>query len=361
MIAERRKVLTMLHESKIDVDEAEGLLDALERAPEEAPDLEVEYITANPKVEKTIEYARKAAPGNSPVLIVGEGGTGKWLIARIIHQASRRRHKELVSVNCELSPELVFESELFGHERGAFTGALHRRAGLVELANGGTLLIDAIDQLPMGLQVKLARFTEMGEFRRIGGTETIRADVRLIALTDKDLQAEAQAGKFREDLLNCLNVILLEIPPLRERVEDIPPLTDYFLKHYAAQSGRSVPTVAPEAMDILMEYTWPLNVRDLAKVMERALVLSDGDTILPEHLSLPPDTSHQHGKPEPDSLAGQLDTLEKQLMLEALEREEWDRAKAAKALGIPRPTLNYKMAKHNIVPPDIPDGKNTDS
>ena len=284
MIAERRKVLTMLHEQKINVDEAEGLLDALEQAPEPAQELKVEYITANPRTQKILDYALKAAPSNLPVLIVGESGTGKWVMARLIHHNSPRRDRPFVIFDCALSSEILFESELFGHERGAFTGAVHRKVGLIERANGGTLFLDGIGKLPMGLQPKLLRFAETGEFERIGSTEAIRADVRLIAITNKNLQAEVQAGRFRQDLLDCLSVILLEIPPLRERPEDIPLLADYFLKNGAIQSGRSVPTIAPEAMDVLMAYSWPVNARDLYRAMERALVLCEGNTIKVEHL-----------------------------------------------------------------------------
>jgi DNA-binding NtrC family response regulator len=281
----------MLHEQKINVDEAEGLLDALEQTPEPAQELKVEYITANPRTQEVLDYALKAASSNLPVLIVGESGTGKWVMARVIHQDSPRRDRPFVIFDCALSSEILFESELFGHERGAFTGAIHRKTGLIERANGGTLFFDDIGELPMGLQPKLLRFAETGEFERIGSTEAICADVRLIAVTNKDLKAEVQAGRFRQDLLDCLSVILLEIPPLRERPEDIPLLADYFLKNSAIQSGRSAPMVAPEAMDVLMAYSWPGNGRELYRAMEGALVLCEGNTIKVEHL---PDALTEH-------------------------------------------------------------------
>lgn len=285
MIAERRRVLTMLHERKISVDEAEGLLDALEQTPEPAPELKAEYITANPRTQEVLDYARKAALSDLPVLIVGESGTGKWVLARLIHQNSPRRDRLFVIFNCALSSsETLLESELFGHERDAFTGAVDRKMGLVDQADGGTLFFDGIGELPMSLQVKLLQFAETGEFRRIGSTEVTRVDARLIAITNKDLEAEVQAGRFRQDLLDCLSVILLEVPSLRERPEDIPLLADYFLKNRAIQSGQSIPTIAPEAMDVLMAYSWPVNARELARVMERALVLCDGETIRVEHL-----------------------------------------------------------------------------
>lgn len=287
MIGERRKVLTMLHEQKVSVEEAEGLLDALEQTSEPIPERGVEYVTANPKTQEMLDYARKAAPSNLPVLIVGEAGTGKVVLARVIHQDSPRRDKPFVYANCALSPDFLVDSELFGHEHGAFTGAIDRKTGLIERANGGTLLLDSIDELPSGTQAKLLRFIYMGEFERIGGTDTVQADVRLVAITNKDLRAEAEAGKFRQDLLDSLNAILLEVLPLRDRHEDIPLLADYFLKDSAIQSGRPVSAVAPEAMDALTAYNWPGNAREFARVMERALVLCGGETIQMEHL---PDT-----------------------------------------------------------------------
>ncbi|MFC1717683.1 sigma 54-interacting transcriptional regulator [Candidatus Poribacteria bacterium] len=284
MIGERRKVLTMLHEQKVSVEEAEGLLDALEQTSEPILERRVEYVTTNPRTQEMLGYARKAAPSNLPVLIVGETGTGKVVLARVIHQDSPRRDKPFIYANCALSPESLVDSELFGHERGAFTGAIDRKTGLIERANGGTLLLDSIDELPRGTQAKLLRFIYMGEFERIGGTDTVQVDVRLIAVTNKDLHAEVQADKFRQDLLDSLNAILLEVLPLRDRPEDIPLLADYFLKDSAIQSGHPVPVIASEAMDALTTYDWPGNARELARVMERALVLCDGETIQVEHL-----------------------------------------------------------------------------
>lgn len=284
MIAERRKILTMLHGHKINVDEAEGLLDALEHAPEPAPELKVEIITANPKLQKVLDDIKKIAPSNSAVLIIGESGTGKELIARAIYQASPRRDKAFIPVNCAGISETLFESELFGHERGAFTGAMSRKVGRIEMADGGTLFLDEIGALPMNLQAKMLRFLETGEFERIGGTQTIQVDIRLIAATNKDLQAEVDANRFREDLFHCLNIISIESPPLRERMEDIPLLTDYFLKKHATRHNKAILTIAQEAMDVLMAYDWPGNVRELYNVIEGAVVLCGGDTIQVEHL-----------------------------------------------------------------------------
>jgi len=283
MIAERRRILTMLHEHKINVDDAEGLLDALEQTTETPPALKLEYVTANQQVEEALALARKAAPSNAPVLIVGEAGTGKELVARIIHHESPRRDKPFIYANCVALTQ-SFEWELFGYERGAFTGAIRQNTGLIERANGGTLFLDEIGELRRDPQFMLLRFLETGEFERVGGTEAIRADVRVIAATDKDLSAEIEAGSFRQDLFDHLSVITLEIPPLRKRVEDIPLLADYFLKRYAEQYDKPVPTIAPEAMDMLKAYPWPGNVRELSKVIQSTLVLCDGNTIQVEHL-----------------------------------------------------------------------------
>lgn len=293
MMPERRKVLTMLHEHKIDVDEAEGLLDALEYAPEKVPEPKVEYITANPKTQAVLDYARKAASSSAPVMIVGESGTGKVVLARLIHQESGRRDMPFVYVNCMSLPEILFEADLFGYERGAFTGANQRMEGFIEQANGGTLFLDSIDELPMSLQLKLLPFVKTGEFRRMGSTEVMQADVRLVSITNKDLRTKIQAGTFSQDLYDCLSVIWLDIPPLRERVEDIPLLANYFLRDYAAQSGQAIPTIAAEAMDVLTAYTWPTNARELSRVIQSALVLCDGDTIEVKHL---PDALTSKGK-----------------------------------------------------------------
>ena len=337
MIAERRKILTMLHEHKINVDEAEGLMNALEHAPEPAPELKVEIITANPKLQKVLDDIKKIAPSSSTVLIIGESGTGKELIARAIHQDSPRRDKPFIPANCAAMPVTLLESKLFGHERGAFTGANSRKIGLIEQANDGTLFLVAIDELPMELQVKLLRFADVGEFIRIGGTQTIQADVRLIAATNKNLWAEVKENRFREDLYYRLNVISIESPPLRERMEDIPPLVDYFLEKYATRNNRAIPTVAQEAMNVLMAYNWPGNVRELCNVIERAVVLCDGDTIQVEHL--------------PEALTKPtLVDIEKEAVANALQEAGGNKAEAAKRLNIPLRGLYRKISEFHLEP-----------
>lgn len=278
-MTERRRVLTMLHEHKISIEEAEGLLDALEQTIEQTAEPEVEIITANPRLQQRLDIARRAGSSNAPVLIVGEPGSGKELIARLIHQQSLRRNGNFIYVNCALLPETLLESELFGHERGAFTGAIHQKIGLAERGNGGTLFFDEISNLPMGIQMRLLRFIDTGNFQRCGNTVLTSADVRIIAATSKDLKAEAEAGSFHRALLDRLNVIKLEVPPLRERAEDIPLLIDYFLKKSAKQYNKAVPSITPEAMSVLVSYQWPGNARELYNVIQGALVMCRGDVI----------------------------------------------------------------------------------
>jgi DNA-binding NtrC family response regulator len=264
------------------VDEAEGLLDALEHTPESPSRLKIDYVTKHPPLLKTLDDARKAASSNVPILIVGETGTGKELVARIIHQASPRRDKSFVPINCAAVPADLLGSELVGHERGAFTGAIQRKIGQIERTDGGTLFFDEIDELPSSLQFRLLHFMGSGEFERVGGSERISADVRIIAASH--LGTEALANKLRRDFFERLSVITLELTPLRERKDDIPLLVDYFLAERAKEHNRAIPTITPEAMDTLMAYDWPSNVRELVRAIERAVVLCDEATIGVKHL-----------------------------------------------------------------------------
>jgi len=287
MLVERRKILTMLYEGKITVDGAEELLDALEEAPEPMPELKVEIIGESPKLQQALSIMDKAAKAASPVLIVGESGTGKEIAARYIHQESSRRDRPFIGVSCTALPEMLVESELFGHERGAFTGATNTRPGKIELASGGTLFLDEITVLPIESGRKLQRVLTDGEMYRVGGTKTIPVDVRVIAATNKNLGVEANENRFDRDLFYSLSVITVTMPTLRERKEDIPILAEYFLKSRAARNNRAVPTISDEALNILKDYSWPVNVRELANVIERALVFCEDDIILPEHVILP--------------------------------------------------------------------------
>ena len=281
----------MLHEQKVDLEEAEGLLDALRSAPEPLPTLDIEYVTANSQTQRMLEKARKAASSDSPVLIVGEVGTGKELLARMVHQASPRRDKPFICVNCASVPAALMESQLFGHERGAFTGANVRQEGLTARIDGGTLFLDEIGALPTDLQVKLLRFAQNGEYERIGGSTTFSADARIISASHKNLKGEVEAKRFRHDLFYRLSTVTLEILPLRERPEDIPVLVEHFIRTQAARMNRPVPDVTQNVMETLRDYRWPGNVRELASVLERALTLCDGDAIdtihLPDALAIP--------------------------------------------------------------------------
>jgi DNA-binding NtrC family response regulator len=289
MLAERRRILTMLYEGKITVDGAEELLDALEEAPEPTPELKVEMVGESPKLKQALAIMDKAAKATSPVLIVGEHGTGKELAARYIHQKSSRRDRPFIAVNCAATPETLIESELFGHERGAFTGAVTAKRGLIESAYGGTLFLDEITALPIESGRRLQRVISDGEIYRVGGTEIIPVDVRVIAATNRNLGVEANQNRFDRDLFYSLSVITFALPPLRERKEDIPILAEYFLKSRAAKNNRAVPTISDEALTILKDYSWPGNVRELASVIEQALVFCEDDIILPEHITLPSD------------------------------------------------------------------------
>lgn len=244
-------------------------------------------IGKSPAMQKVFYTIEKVAPSRSTVLITGESGTGKELIAKAIHYHSPRKGKPFVSVNCGALPETLLESELFGHERGAFTGALQQRKGRFELAHEGTLFLDEISEMPLHLQVKLLRVLQEMEFERVGGTQTVRVDVRIIAASNRDLKKEVEAGMFRSDLFYRLNVVNIHLPPLRERREDIPLLVTHFLEKYSKETGYSEPLkVDRDAMQCLMEYNWPGNVRELENVIERAILLSSSNVITLADLSL---------------------------------------------------------------------------
>ncbi|SFM65987.1 sigma-54-dependent transcriptional regulator [Thermodesulforhabdus norvegica] len=259
-------------------------------------------VGKSPVMKKLFDTIEKIAPSKATVLITGESGTGKELIARAIHYHSPRRDKPFVSVNCGALPETLLESELFGHEKGAFTGAVQRRKGRFELAHEGTLFLDEISEMSPHLQVKLLRVLQEMEFERVGGMETIRVDVRVIAASNRDLKAEMEEGRFRQDLFYRLNVVHIHVPPLRERKEDIPLLIQHFLTKYAGELGKRSPVrVHPEAMRCLMDYHWPGNVRELENVIERALILATGEEItlrdLPDEVRNPePDREIEGGK-----------------------------------------------------------------
>jgi len=290
----------------------------------------------------------KIAPTDSTVMILGESGTGKELIADSIHEHSRRKTKPFVKINCVAIPEGLLESELFGHEKGAFTGAVSQKKGKFEQADGGTIFLDEIGDMPIATQAKLLRVLQEREFERVGGVKPQKIDVRFIVATNKNLQELIREGKFREDLFYRLHVFLLELPSLRERREDIPALTEYFLERKAANARLS-----PEALQLLIGYNWPGNVRELQNVIERSAVMADSGLILPEHLSkyisamgkLP---SMQTGGSDAVSLDAKLEEIEKALILEALARANGVQTRAAALLGINQRSLWHRVKKYRI-------------
>ena len=314
-----------------------------------------DIIGESEELQNVLEIVRKVSRSDTAVLIRGESGTGKDLIAQAIHNNSARRGKPFIRAECAVYAEGLLESELFGHEKGAFTSAGRSRMGRFELADGGTIFLDEIGDISLATQLKLLRVVQDKTFEKVGGSKPIKVDVRIIAATSKNLEEAIEKGTFREDLYYRINVVPIYVPPLRKRRNDIPDLARHFMEEFASKVSNRVTDISPEAVDFLMSYNWRGNVRELENAIERAMVLADGDTILPEHLPLPPGMGISQGshpaEPRSGTLTEQMDTFEKQLVLEALEQKRWVRSKAAAALGIPRPTLNYKMAKHNIAPP----------
>jgi len=317
-------------------------------------EIEVQYgemVGSSEKMRKVFEKIEKVARTDSSVIIYGESGTGKELVARALHYRSPRREGPFVKVNCAALAEGVLESELFGHEKGAFTGAIRRKKGKFELANTGTIFLDEVGDIPPAIQVKLLRVLQEKEIERVGGEGPIKVDVRIVAATNRDLPKMVEEGKFREDLFYRLHVIPIYLPPLRERKEDIPELVRHFLRKKCAQLGRKVPEVDPKALELLMEYDWPGNVRELENVLERAIVLCEGDRIGPSDLPLLVEREGDVLRvPEGEvPLPEMLESLEKQLIERALEKARGVKAEAARILGIKTSTLYYKMEKYGMI------------
>ena len=317
-------------------------------------EIEVQYgemVGSSEKMRKVFEKIEKVARTDSSVIIYGESGTGKELVARALHYRSPRREGPFVKVNCAALAEGVLESELFGHEKGAFTGAIRRKKGKFELANTGTIFLDEVGDIPPAIQVKLLRVLQEKEIERVGGEGPIKVDVRIVAATNRDLPKMVEEGKFREDLFYRLHVIPIYLPPLRERKEDIPELVRHFLRKKCAQLGRKVPEVDPKALELLMEYDWPGNVRELENVLERAIVLCEGDRIGPSDLPLLVEREGDVLRvPEGEvPLPEMLESLERQLIERALEKARGVKAEAARILGIKTSTLYYKMEKYGMI------------
>jgi two-component system, NtrC family, response regulator AtoC len=302
-------------------------------------------------MQQVLAVAAKVARHASTVLVTGESGTGKELVARYIHTSSPRASEPSVAVNCGAIPENLLESELFGHAKGAFTGATAEKRGLFEEADGGTLFLDEIGELPSPLQVKLLRALQEGEIRRVGDNADRAVDVRLVAATARDLETEVAAGRFRADLYYRINVVRLHLPPLRERREDIPELVRHFVQLYGRRLGLSVTSVSPAAMSLLMEYAWPGNVRELENVIERALVLAEGPRIeadqLPPVIRFPGVAAP--ARDELDlSIKRQTAALERRLIHDALERTSGNRTRAAKLLELSHRALLYKIREYGL-------------
>ncbi len=309
-------------------------------------------ISASPRMEEALNLVKRVAGSPATVLILGESGTGKELIARAIHYSSARADKSFIKVNCAALPENLLESELFGHEKGAFTGAVARRIGRFEQADRGTIFLDEIGDLSLPLQVKLLRVLQEREFERVGSSQTIRADVRVIAATNRNLEQAIQKGTFREDLYYRLNVVTVTLPPLRDRREDIPPLIEHFLKKYSRENKKEVTSLSRETRDLLMHYNYPGNVRELENFIERAVVLCRGNTLTTQDLPLNLQDSEvevalERGR-EGRSLPQALEEIERQEIAKALEKNAWVQTKAAEELGISERVLRYKMKKYKI-------------
>jgi len=311
-------------------------------------------IYKSQRMAEVVNLAGRVAPSKAAVLLLGESGTGKELLARLIHSLSPRSSKPLVTVNCAALPESLLESELFGHEKGAFTGAIQRRIGLFEQAEGGTLFLDEIGDLSPTVQVKLLRFLQEGEFQRVGGSVVLRSDVRIISATHRDLEARMREGSFREDLFYRLNVVTIHLPALRERREDIRPLVEHFVKIYAAENGKQIDGASREAMDLLLRYDYPGNVRELENIIERAVVITRGNLIQSEDLPFglksrerPQETPVLSKK----GLKARVEALERELIERAMAEAQFNQSRAAGLLGLSERMLRYKLKKYGLKSP----------
>ena len=305
-----------------------------------------DMIGSGPAMQRVFELVNKVAPSNASVVISGQSGTGKEVVARAIHNLSPRKDKPFVALNCSAIPATLIESELFGYERGAFTGADQRRIGNFELAHNGTLFLDEIGELPLELQAKFLRVLEDRKFRRLGGRAEVEVDVRVICATNRDLKEEIRRGRFREDLYFRLHVFTIVLPPLRERREDVPLLVHHFIEKFNGETGKRVQGVTPAALATLQGYAWPGNIRELRNSLERAMILVDGDVIGEEHL--PPDL--QATRPEAAMLRVPLgvpmEKVEKEYILASLQKNGGNKARTAEVLGISEKTLYNKLNRY---------------
>ncbi|MDQ1317036.1 MAG: hypothetical protein QG588_685 [Candidatus Poribacteria bacterium] len=311
-----------------------------------------EIIYVSPEMEGVLNIAGRSANSRASILIYGESGTGKELVAKAIHYTSPRKDAPLVSVNCAALNENLLESELFGHEKGAFTGADRQRKGRFEQADNGTIFLDEVGEIPLTIQVKLLRVIQEREFERVGGNQTIRVDVRVITATNKNLEKMVSDGAFRQDLFYRLNVISISIPPLRERRSDIPPLVSYFVSKFASENNKYIESISKEAMDVLLKYNYPGNVRELENVIQRAIVMTRGKILTTDDLPIYMKSNKsedalptEKGRRSLDEI---VEELERKLISEALEQTLGNQSKAAESLGISERNLRYKLKKYGM-------------
>jgi DNA-binding NtrC family response regulator len=325
------------------------------RSLREALDRRYQYeniVAQSAKMQAVLAMVERVAPTNATVLIGGESGVGKDLIARAIHQHSHRASGPFVKINSTAIPETLLESELFGYERGAFSGATTSKPGKFELANKGTLFLDEIGDVPQAIQVKLLRVLQEREFERLGGTKTLKVDVRLIAATNRDLRAALEGGTFREDLYYRLNVVAIDIPPLREHKEDIPDLARFFLEKFARESGEPAKQITPAGLQMLVDFHWPGNVRELENILQRAVALSAGNVIDATDIHFDPSTPRPSAGPAATLPEGvTLEQWEEEIIREALRRANGNKSQAARSLGLSRNALRYRLSKMGVPDP----------
>ncbi len=308
-------------------------------------------IAESDAMSQVLNVAGRIADSNASVLITGETGTGKELIARSVHFSGSRHNQPFVAVNCAALPDTLLESELFGHEKGAFTGADRQRKGRFETAEGGTLFIDEVGEIPLSLQVKLLRVLQEKTFERIGSNIPIQANTRIVAATNRDLEAMIREGTFRQDLFYRLNVVSIRIPPLRDRREDIPPLVEGFVRRFASENNKRIAGISREAMDTLMKYSYPGNVRELENIIQQSVVLTRGETIMQSDLPVRLNESPKGSKPVmsgDETFPEKVEAFEKSLILDALSKSGQVQTRAAELLGISERHLRYKLKKYGM-------------
>jgi PAS domain S-box-containing protein len=352
-----RERLVLIRTSQLYTDDGqlEGVLATIKDITEEVAPMKREVIAESPAMREVLGFVRKVAGSEATtVLLEGENGTGKDLIAKTLHYESARQAEPFIAINCAAIPETLLESELFGYEKGAFTDARAQKRGLFELADRGTLFLDEIGEIPMTLQAKLLRVLEDQSFRRLGGLKDIQLDLRFVAATNKNLREAVKEGAFRQDLYFRLNVIQIVIPPLRERLEDIPPLAKFFVDHYNRKFKRHIQGLAPDATELLLGHDWPGNVRELRNAVERAMILEDSSLITAASLPIAIRQSEpfQVGTADapialPEGGLSLVDN-ERQLLTRALEKTGGNQTQAARLLRITRDTLRYKMKKYSL-------------